>query len=249
MGLKGWRMMRAVGIIPARYGSVRFPGKPLADICGKPMVVRVHELALQARTLARVIVATDDRRILDAVRSHGGEALMTGANHRSGTDRLAEVAAGLDADLIVNIQGDEPLLAPETIDLLVTALGNTAEASMATLAKPLAPGEEYNENIVKVVTDRNGFALYFSRAGIPFPRHTEHYRGYAHIGIYAYRREFLLSYPGLPIGPLELSESLEQLRALENGHRILVRGLPEDYRSLSVDVPEDLDAVRRCFTG
>lgn len=241
-------MQPAIGIIPARYGSTRFPGKPLVDIGGKPMVIRVYERAARAATLARVIVATDDRRILEVCREHGAEAVMTRADHATGTDRLAEAAAGLQEDLIVNIQGDEPLLAPETIDLLVESMRRDPAAPMATLAKALLREEDKTSgNAVKVVLDRSGYALYFSRAPIPFPRQAEFHHPLVHIGIYAYRREFLLAYPGLPVGPLERCESLEQLRALENGHRILVLKLPDDYRSLSVDVPEDLAAVREAF--
>ncbi len=241
-------MEKAVGIIPARYGSTRFPGKPLADICGKPMVMRVYERARAAASLDQVVVATDDRRIHETVLAHGGQSIMTSPDHATGTDRLAEAAAALAADLVVNIQGDEPLLDPAMIDQLVTAMRDRPDVPMATLRRPIEAEEDLrNPNMVKVVADRQGFALYFSRSMIPYPRYRDFQQCFVHIGIYGFRRAFLLGYAQLPIGALEKCEALEQLRALENGFRLLVLDYQGAFQSLSVDVPEDLEAVRAAF--
>lgn len=242
--------MKAVGIIPARYQSTRFPGKPLADILGKPMIQWVYERVRLAKTLDGVLVATDDQRIFDAVNQFSGQAVMTSPDHHSGTDRLAEAAANLDADIIVNIQGDEPLIEPKAIDLAVEPFLVNPDLPMTTLKTPILDLEDLQSpGVVKVVTDENGLALYFSRYPIPCIRGMEdpaevlnqkiHYK---HIGLYAYRRDFLLKYPQLKQTPLEKAESLEQLRALENGYRICVVNCP--YTSVSVDTPEDLERVR-----
>ncbi|WP_305041247.1 3-deoxy-manno-octulosonate cytidylyltransferase [Geoalkalibacter sp.] len=244
--------MTVAALIPARYASTRFPGKPLVDILGKPMIQRVYERVALAAGIDQVIVATDDRRIFDAVRGFGGEVAMTREDHPTGTDRLAEVAARIDAELVVNVQGDEPLIDPRMIELAVEPLRRDPSILMGTLKTPIASLEEFlNPNVVKVVTDREGFALYFSRAPIPHPRdfsadlaaHLVEVAPCKHVGLYVYRREFLLRYPHLPATPLENLEKLEQLRALEHGFRIRV--VETALTSLGVDTPEDLERVRR----
>ena len=234
--------MKVLCIIPARYASTRLPGKPLRDIAGKPMIVRVYERAAAARLVQDVIVATDDERIRAAVVAHGGRAVMTRADHATGTDRLAEVAEKMtEYDLIINVQGDEPLIDPAVIDALVEPFLSDAALSMATVKTALAAEEDItNPNNVKVITDCAGNALYFSRARIPYARNPGA-KVYKHIGIYAYRRDFLLAYARMEQTPLELSESLEQLRALENGHRIRV--VETDAVFIGVDTEEDLAAV------
>jgi 3-deoxy-D-manno-octulosonate cytidylyltransferase len=234
--------MKVLCIIPARYASTRLPGKPLRDIAGKPMIVRVYERAVQAKRVQDVVVATDDERICAAVAAHGGRAVMTRADHATGTDRLAEVAEKMtEYDLIINVQGDEPLIDPAVIDALVAPFLSDAALSMATVKTALAAEEDItNPNNVKVITDCAGNALYFSRARIPYARNPGA-KVYKHIGIYAYRRDFLLAYARMEQTPLELSESLEQLRALENGHRIRV--VETDAVFIGVDTEEDLAAV------
>lgn len=240
--------MISVGIIPARYASTRLPGKPLLPISGRPMIQHVYERARQARALSDVIVATDDDRILRAVRRFGGKAVLTSDAHRSGTDRLAEVAAGLTADVIVNIQGDEPLVEPAEIDLLVEPFRRQSKLAMATLATPLADdADAADPAVVKVVVDRRGFALYFSRLPIPYQRAEAPVERLKHIGMYAYRRAFLLEFARLPPTPLEQAECLEQLRALENGFPIRV--LRTDQDAISVDTQADLDRVRKLVAG
>ena len=234
--------MKVLCIIPARYASTRLPGKPLRDIAGKPMIVRVYERAAAARLVQDVIVATDDERIRAAVAAHGGRAVMTRADHATGTDRLAEVAEKMtEYDLIINVQGDEPLIDPAVIDALVEPFLSDAALSMATVKTALAVEEDItNPNNVKVITECAGNALYLSRARIPYARNPGA-KVYKHIGIYAYRRDFLLAYARMEQTPLELSESLEQLRALENGHRIRV--VETDAVFIGVDTEEDLAAV------
>jgi 3-deoxy-manno-octulosonate cytidylyltransferase (CMP-KDO synthetase) len=238
----------AVAIVPARWGSTRLPGKPLAVIAGKPMIRHVVERAARARSLSRVIVATDDERIAEAVRAFGGEAVMTGTQFATGTDRIAHVAASLPAvDLVVNVQGDEPLLDPGMIDEAVRPLLDDPSVQAGTLARRIEdPGELQNPGVVKVVTDRNGFALYFSRSPVPFSRDHpgEPPRGgaLAHVGLYVFRRAFLLRYSLLPRTPLEEAEQLEQLRILEHGYRIAVR--ETRHRTVAVDTEADLRRVR-----
>jgi len=237
--------MMVVGIIPARYHSTRLEGKPLVDILGRPMIQRVYESARRSSTLREVIVATDDARIQRAVQAFGGRAAMTSAAHPTGTDRVAEVARSLDAEIVVNIQGDEPFIHPGMIDEIVTPLLEDPGIPLCTSMHEVTEPEDFsNPNVVKVVVDRAGFALYFSRSLIPFPRHAEGHRVFEHIGIYAYRRDFLLEFSRLPPTPLEKSESLEQLRALEHGHRIRVIETRQPYIPLSVDTPEDLEKAR-----
>lgn len=236
---------RTLGVIPARFASSRFPGKALSLIAGKPMLQHVYERASQARYVHKVVIATDDRRIFDTARSFGAQVRMTRDDHLSGTDRVAEVASAEEAHVVVNIQGDEPLLDPAAIDAAVLALTGDPDVPMATLSKRIEhPPEIDDPNVVKVITNRTGDAIYFSRSPIPYPREGRAAR-YKHIGLYVYRRDFLLAYPTLPVGPLELAERLEQLRALENGYRIRVA--ETDYDSLGVDTPADLERVNELF--
>jgi 3-deoxy-manno-octulosonate cytidylyltransferase (CMP-KDO synthetase) len=236
---------RILGVIPARFASSRFPGKALATIAGKSVLQHVYERASQARYLTKLIVATDDERIYEAARKFGAVVRMTRSDHLSGTDRVAEVASAETAGLIVNIQGDEPLIDPAAIDAASLSLIEDADLSMGTLKKKIEDSNEIgNPHVVKVVTDRAGDALYFSRCPIPYVRDGSviHYK---HIGLYVYRRKFLLRYSELPVGPLEQVERLEQLRALENGYRIRV--VETEYDSLGVDTPEDLERVSTLF--
>jgi len=246
--------MAVVAIIPARYGSSRFPGKPLARIGEKPMVQHVYESASKARGLDRVLVATDDRRILETVKNFGGEAVLTSKSHASGTDRLAEVAKKLKAEWVINVQGDLPFVRPQTISRTLGPLRRDRSLFMGTARTPIYQEEEWiNPNVVKVVTDADGFALYFSRAPIPYIREqagsasgswaTADSRegkiwGYRHIGVYVYRRDFLLKFSRLRPTLLERIEGLEQLRALAHGYRIRVMDVEDP--SVEVDTPEDL---------
>ena len=216
--------MRVIGVIPARFQSSRLAGKPLADILGRPMVQHVYERARRATNLDDVLVATDDERIRSAVTAFGGAVVMTSPDHRSGTDRVAEAAAALEADVVVNIQGDEPMLDPLMIEEVVAPFRKGTSAGLVTLKKEVFHDSEFADpGVVKVVTDPRGMALYFSRSLIPYPRHrTSGFRVFEHVGIYAYTRECLLRLAALPVSPLEEIESLEQLRALENGIPILV---------------------------
>lgn len=239
--------MKAICVIPARYSSTRLPGKPLKDICGAPMICRVWQRASRATSVAEVIVATDDERILQAVEKNSGRAMMTRADHKTGTDRLAEVAEKFpDADVVVNVQGDEPLIEPSLIDELVAEFAADDELQMATVATELTEADEMqNPNNVKVVLARNGDALYFSRSLIPFPRNVGKSPVFKHIGIYAYRRNFLLDYAKMEPTPLEQAESLEQLRALENGFKIRV--IKSSCRFVGVDTEEDLRLVNEIY--
>ncbi|MFQ5411361.1 MAG: 3-deoxy-manno-octulosonate cytidylyltransferase [Phycisphaerae bacterium] len=238
--------MNTVAIIPARFASTRFPGKPLARETGKYLIQHVHEKVRSARSIDDVIIATDDERILEAVHSFGGRAAMTRPDHPSGTDRIAEVARRLDADLIVNVQGDEPEIDPAHLDRLVDALADPADLSLATLACPFSrQADPTDPNAVKVVLDHQGRALFFSRALIPYPRASaghpvapEHWL--LHIGVYAYRRETLLELAALPPTPLEQSERLEQLRALEHGYSIAV--VLVEFAAIGIDTPADYAA-------
>jgi 3-deoxy-manno-octulosonate cytidylyltransferase (CMP-KDO synthetase) len=233
-------------VIPARYASTRLPGKPLADINGKPMIQRVYERACLAKTPTQVLVAADDKRVFDAVRKCGGQVMMTATDHATGTDRLAEVAKKyIDMDIIINVQGDEPLIEPQIIDALAAAFTENPELNMATIKTPIEDAEKENPNNVKVVTDRNGYALYFSRSLMPYPRVDTGVQVYKHIGIYAYRREFLLKYAVMESTPLEKTESLEQLRALENGYKIKV--LETNFKFVGVDTQEDLLKVNEIY--
>jgi 3-deoxy-manno-octulosonate cytidylyltransferase (CMP-KDO synthetase) len=234
-------------VIPARHASARFPGKPLAAIAGKPMIQHVFERARQAKTATRVLVATDDDRIVRAVNSFDAEAILTRSDHRTGTDRVAEVAAHVQAGIYVNLQGDEPLVDPGTIDAVAEAMLQDSDIAIAT---PVATITQRNDivdpNVVKAVLDFDGNALYFSRAPVPWVRDSGGpvvARHWKHIGIYAFRRAALLEFPTLPPGELERIEQLEQLRWLENGFRI--RAVETDYDAVSVDVPGDVERVEK----
>ncbi|HDN84551.1 3-deoxy-manno-octulosonate cytidylyltransferase [Candidatus Aerophobetes bacterium] len=237
--------MRVLGVIPARYGSTRLEGKPLADIMGKPMIQYVYENAAKSSILDELIVATDNIRIKEAVEKFGGKAMLTSPSHPTGTDRVAEVAKNFDPQVVVNIQGDEPFINPGMIDEVVEPLLEDKEIPMGTLMHEITEKEDFNNpNVVKVVTDKLGFALYFSRSLIPYPRKTEKHRVFEHIGIYSFQKEFLLKFTRLEPTPLEQTESLEQLRVLESGYRIKVVLTRYKYVALSVDTPEDLERAR-----
>jgi 3-deoxy-manno-octulosonate cytidylyltransferase (CMP-KDO synthetase) len=235
--------MRAVGVIPARYSASRFPGKPLVDIAGLPMVQRVYEGARRAKSLREVLVATDDDRIAACCRSFGARVVMTSPDHPTGTDRLAEVARALDDDIVVNIQGDEPLIEGFVIDAAVAALLEAPGTPMSTIVHEAEAEALGDPNRVKVVLDRSGHALYFSRSPIPHRRAgARPARIWQHVGLYAYRRDFLLRYVTLSPTEAEQSEALEQLRVLEHGHRIRC-AVVEGWRSIPVDTPEDVAKV------
>lgn len=243
-------LVSVTAIIPARFDSSRLPGKPLADICGRPMIEHVYRRASAATRIDRVIVATDDPRILDTVRSFGGEARMTRRDHPTGSDRLAEVARELDVPLVVNVQGDEPLVDPTLIDRMVSKLAGDPTLGIATACCPVSDAAEHaSPHVVKVVTDGRGDALYFSRAPIPHradaPRNEPPF-GWKHIGLYAYRHAALLALAATPPTALERTEQLEQLRALETGVRIGV--VQTDSVPVGVDTPEDLEQVRRLMS-
>jgi 3-deoxy-manno-octulosonate cytidylyltransferase (CMP-KDO synthetase) len=254
--------LSTIAIIPARYQATRLPGKPLADIAGRPMIRWVYERARAARLLDRVLVATDDARVAAAVADFGGEAVLTSAAHRTGTDRVAEVAAGLEADIVVNVQGDEPLLDPSAVDAAVEPLLADPGLPMSTLSVPLRrPEDMLAASVVKVVVDGRGDALYFSRSPIPFVREGASSDAAAaaaraiagglarkHVGLYAYRREVLLRLASLPPAPLESAEDLEQLRALHHG--VSIRVVPfAGQEGVAVDTPADLERVRALLSG
>ena len=235
--------MTAVGVIPARFGATRFPGKPLTPIAGVTMVQRVWEGTRRAKGLRAVIVATDDERIADTCRRFGAEVAMTSPDHPTGTDRLAEVARGLSDDVIVNVQGDEPLIEGFVIDAALAVLDENPDLEMSTVVHAAAPGAESDPNRVKVALDRRGRALYFSRSPIPYPRNPEAAPSvWQHVGLYAYRRSFLLDFIDLEQTPAERAEGLEQLRALEHGHAIGC-AVVEGWTGIPVDVPEDVARV------
>ena len=238
---------KVIVVIPSRYASTRLPGKPLVQLAGKPMVQHVYERAKRAQTVHRVIVATDDQRIMDAVAAFGGEARMTRTDHRTGTERIAEVAVHEPGDVFVNVQGDEPLIDPVAIDTAVGALLEEPQAQISTVATPIRhAGDIMDPNVVKTVLDFDGNALYFSRAPIPWIRDTQqkvHVKYWKHLGLYVFQREALLEFPTLPQGELERIEQLEQLRWLENGWKIRVAEVAHD--AVSVDVPEDVARVEK----
>ncbi len=256
-----------IAIIPARYASVRLPGKLLLEIAGKPLIIHTLRQAEKAQSVSRVIVAADDEQIFDAVQINGGEAVMTSASHRSGSDRVAEVAESLpEGSIIVNVQGDEPMISPSTIDAAVEALIDDENADIATTCEPISSlwGELLNGNVVKVVAGDDGNALYFSRSPMPWPREASLRHGgdpnraieaepellllfRKHTGLYVYRREYLLEFTKLPQSRLEKIEMLEQLRALENGARIKVVEVNET--SIGVDTHEDFERVKRLIEG
>jgi len=236
-----------VAVIPARYASARLPGKPLIPLCGKPMIQHVYERAKRAQTVHEVLVATDDQRIIEAVLSFGGAVRMTRADHRTGTERIAEVAAREPGDIFVNVQGDEPLIDPLCIDTAIAALLEEPPAQIATVATAIRHANDVMDpNVVKTVLDFDENALYFSRAPIPWIRDTQHklhVQYWKHLGLYVFQRDALLEFPTLPQGELEKIEQLEQLRWLENGYRIRVAEVPHD--AVSVDVPDDVARVEK----
>lgn len=238
---------RVVVVIPARYASTRLPGKPLVPLCGKPMIQHVYERAKRAQTVHEVLVATDDQRIFEAVQQFGGQARLTRADHRTGTERIAEVAVQEQGDIFVDVQGDEPLIDPVTIDAAVGALLEEPPAQIATVATLIRHANDIMDpNVVKAVLDFDDNALYFSRAPVPWVRDTQqkvHVKYWKHLGLYVFQREALLEFPTLPQGELERVEQLEQLRWLENGWRMRVAEVPHD--SVSIDVPEDVARVEK----
>ncbi len=250
-------------VIPARYGSTRFEGKPLADILGKPMIQRVYEGVRESKLIGDVVVATDDQRIIDAIKSFGGRAVMTSPTHSTGTDRVAEVARTLKSEIIVNVQGDEPLIKGDIIDKAIRPLLTDDTLELSTLMARIEEVRDWlNPHIVKVVADQEDFALYFSRSPIPFPRDLQMgrlesnpfgtnrplpKRVFKHIGVYVFRRKFLLHFSKMKPTPLEKLEKLEQLRALENGHRIKVTVV--EYEPVCVDTPEDIQKVEALLTS
>jgi 3-deoxy-manno-octulosonate cytidylyltransferase (CMP-KDO synthetase) len=232
--------MIILGIIPARYSSIRFPGKPLADIAGKPMIQRVYERSAKSRFINKLIVATDDNRIFDCVMKFGGNAILTSKHHKTGTDRICEVISKIKSDIVVNIQGDEPLISPDNIDSAIKPLLEDRRINVGTLAIRITSGEDINDtNKVKVVLDTDSYAIYFSRSVIPYNRSKKtSVKYYKHIGLYVYRTKFLGIYKRLRPGFCEIAESLEQLRILENGYKIKVVITKKD--SISVDTAQDL---------
>ena len=234
--------MKILCVIPARYASTRLPGKPLADIVGKPMIQHVYERSAQATIPQQVVVATDDEKVFQAVQQFGGKVVMTSSEHQTGTDRLAEVASKYaEVDVIINVQGDEPLINPKVIDELAQEFLNDTALQMASVMSIMDTEDYQNPNAVKVVTDLNNNALYFSRSLLPYPRVAGKVNVYKHIGIYAYKKDFLLKFAKLEPTPLEQSESLEQLRALENGYKIKM--IKTKSKFIGVDSIEDLQTV------
>ena len=234
--------MKILCVIPARYASTRLPGKPLADIVGKPMIQHVYERSAQATIPQQVVVATDDEKVFQAVQQFGGKVVMTSSEHQTGTDRLAEVASKYaEVDVIINVQGDEPLINPKVIDELAQEFLNDTALQMASVMSIMDTEDYQNPNAVKVVTDLNNNALYFSRSLLPYPRVAGKANVYKHIGIYAYKKDFLLNFAKLEPTPLEQSESLEQLRALENGYKIKM--IKTKSKFIGVDSIEDLQTV------
>ncbi|HDS1736317.1 3-deoxy-manno-octulosonate cytidylyltransferase [Pseudomonas sp. BP8] len=238
---------RVAIIIPARYGSTRLPGKPLADIAGKPMVQHVYERALQVTNAQTVVVATDDERVADVVLGFGGKCIMTSPNHPSGTDRLAEVMTKIDADIYINLQGDEPLVRPLDIKTLAAGMLADASVNVGTLCHPINADESHNPNTVKVVLAHNGNALYFSRSPIPYPRDSTVATYLKHVGVYAYRRHVLAEYSSLPQPMMEHAEKLEQLRLMAAGY--CIRAFIVEPTGPGVDTPECLEIVRKLFEG
>ena len=237
--------LKTAAVIPARYASSRFPGKALAEIMGQPMIVRVLKAVEKSEKIDEVFAATDDLRIKNAVEKAGGRAIMTSAQHQSGTDRIAEAAQEIEAELIVNIQGDEPLIKAESIEQALKPFAAEPELKMSTLKRKITAAEAENPDLVKVITDQDDYALYFSRSKVPYYRDAElnKQQYFQHIGLYVYRRDFLLQYAGMEQTPLEKAESLEQLRALENGYKIKV--LETEAKLIGVDRREDIKLVEK----
>lgn len=241
--------MKTIGVIPARFASTRFPAKVLAQIAGKPMIQHVYSKAKECRQIDDVVIACDHPDVLKAATSFGAKVVMTDPNHPSGSDRIAEVVQNLDVDIVVNIQGDEPFIDPRTIDNLAVLLKNDDQCSMGTVVKEIIDDKDFqNPNVVKCVVDAQGYALYFSRAPIPYNRNSQKPSGlkqFKHLGLYAYRKAFLLQYKDWPKSILEMTEQLEQLRVLEKGYRI--KTVETKTESIAVDTPEDLKKAEAWF--
>ena len=241
--------MKTIGVIPARFASTRFPGKPLAKIDGKPMIRHVWDKAIRCKELDEVLIACDHEDIFKAAQDFKARVVMTDPGHVSGSDRIAEAVRDLKVDIVVNIQGDEPFIDPATVDALSVLLKNDAKTMMGTVIKPITKDEEFqNPNVVKCVIDDEGYALYFSRSPIPYHRNNGVPTGamnYKHLGLYAYRKDFLMQYKDWPKGVLESIEELEQLRVLEHGVRI--KTTVTDYESIAVDTPQDLQKAQAWF--
>ncbi len=236
-------MMKVIGIIPARFSATRFMGKVLADLGGKPVVQHVWENAKKAKLFEDLIIATDDERVVKAAEDFEAKVLYTSPDQPSGTDRLIEVVNPIDVEVIVNIQGDEPMVRPEMLDELARAVLDDKDVYMATLAKKIEDKSEIEDpNVVKVVKDKNGFALYFSRATIPYPRHKNTLQYFKHLGLYAYTKDFLFEFSNFQKSHLEMTEGLEQLRVLENGYKIKV--VETEFDTIGIDTPEDLERAR-----
>jgi 3-deoxy-manno-octulosonate cytidylyltransferase (CMP-KDO synthetase) len=234
--------VRTAIVIPTRYESKRFPGKALVKIDGKPLIEHVYRQARKVRGVERVLVATDDQRIQKSVEEFGGEVVMTSAGHKCGTERVAEAAESLEAEIIVNLQGDEPRIDPRSIEQVIAAMAGNPELPMATLKTPIRDQSDLdNPNVVKVVTDQNGLALYFSRSVMPHQGRGRDLCAYKHIGVYAYRHDFLRQFAGLEQSELEKIEKLEQLRALENGFKIMV--VQTEHDSIAVNTQKELEQV------
>ncbi len=235
--------MKVMGVIPARFYSTRFTGKVLADLGGKPVVQYVWENAKKSKMLDDLVIAADDERIIKAAEDFGAKAIYTSPDQPSGTDRLVEVINPVDVEVVINIQGDEPMVRPEMIDELARTILEDKDVYMATLAKKIEDENEVKDpNVVKVVMDKNGMALYFSRSVIPYPRNETIKVYYKHLGLYAYRKDFLFEFTNLPKSHLEMTEGLEQLRVLENGHRIKV--VETKFDTIGIDTPEDLEKAK-----
>lgn len=239
--------MDAIGIIPARYGATRFEGKVMADLMGKPVVQHVYEMAKKSKMLDDLIVATDDERVLKLIKDFGGKATLTSADQPTGTDRLAEVVNPIDVKVVINIQGDEPLVHYTMIDELVRTMLQEETIVMSTVVKKIENKEDIMDpNIVKVVIDREGFALYFSRSPIPFERGAQSKNFYKHLGLYAYTKDFLFTFTNLPKAELERVESLEQLRALFHGYKI--KTIETKFDTVGIDTPEDLERAKKVLS-
>ncbi len=238
--------MKVAAVIPARYQSTRFEGKPLADIHGRPMIYYVYAGARRARGIQDVFVATDDERIRKAVENFGGKVVMTSPDHKTGTDRIAEAVSTLDVDIVINVQGDEPMVHPEMLEQAMRPLLEDPSVVVTTLMSPIEdPADFIDTTVVKAVSDRKGDILFFSRSPIPYPKTRQAYTAYKQVGLYAFRKKFLLEFAAMSPTPLELVEGVELLRAVENG--IKVRGVETLHKTISVDTLSDLFEVRKAL--
>ncbi|MEM0492464.1 MAG: 3-deoxy-manno-octulosonate cytidylyltransferase [Candidatus Thermoplasmatota archaeon] len=235
---------KVVCVIPARYRSTRFPGKPLVEICGKSMIQRVYEQAMKSSLIDEIYIATDDKRIKDKAESFGAKVIMTSEHHRCGTDRIAEAIQHIPGDIIINVQGDEPLIEPDALDSVIKPMLNNPTLKMATLITPITDKSEYmNPNVAKVTIDKNNYILYCSRSLIPYSRDGDETTIFKQIGVYVYRRDFLIEFSKMVETPYEKVEKLEQLRALENGYRI--KAVETSYQPVGVDIPDDVKKVEK----